>query len=146
LYFIYNEGDSTGKLYLGTKLIAGESSGIPDNISFSDLTDIFIDDSTLAAKQILVYNENTEKWQNADLSSIINTAVSVMTGASANDNGTSGLVPAPQAGDQNKFLRGDGTWQSIPTGGLNYDIKTQAEIDQMIEDGDSSLSHTIFLV
>lgn len=34
----------------------------------------------------------------------------IMTGASAGDAGTSGLVPAPAAGDQAKFLQGDGTW------------------------------------
>lgn len=33
-----------------------------------------------------------------------------MTGATADKDGTSGLVPHPQAGDNNKFLRGDGTW------------------------------------
>lgn len=37
-----------------------------------------------------------------------------MTGATANDDGTHGLVPQPLAGDQNKFLRGDGTWENIP--------------------------------
>lgn len=35
----------------------------------------------------------------------------VMAGATANVAGHSGLVPAPAAGSQNKFLRGDGTWQ-----------------------------------
>lgn len=35
----------------------------------------------------------------------------VMAGATANVAGHSGLVPAPAAGNQNKFLRGDGTWQ-----------------------------------
>ena len=35
----------------------------------------------------------------------------VMKGATANATGHSGLVPAPAAGSQNKFLRGDGTWQ-----------------------------------
>ena len=38
-----------------------------------------------------------------------------MTGATANDNGIHGLVPQPLAGDQNKFLRGDGTWENIST-------------------------------
>ena len=33
------------------------------------------------------------------------------TGASASAAGIHGLVPAPAAGNQNKFLRGDGTWQ-----------------------------------
>ena len=36
-----------------------------------------------------------------------------MTGATANDNGTHGLVPQPLAGDEAKFLRGDGTWASV---------------------------------
>lgn len=35
-----------------------------------------------------------------------------MTGATASSPGTSGLVPAPQAGDQNKVLCGDGTWKT----------------------------------
>jgi len=35
------------------------------------------------------------------------------TGATSTTDGTSGLVPAPLKGDQNKFLRGDGTWVSI---------------------------------
>ena len=35
-----------------------------------------------------------------------------MTGATADAAGTSGLVPAPAAGDQDKFLRADGTWST----------------------------------
>ena len=38
-----------------------------------------------------------------------------MTGATSSAAGTSGLVPAPAAGDIDKFLKGDGTW-SIPKG------------------------------
>lgn len=34
-----------------------------------------------------------------------------MKGATASTAGSAGLVPAPAAGNQNKFLRGDGTWQ-----------------------------------
>lgn len=34
-----------------------------------------------------------------------------MKGATASAAGVHGLVPAPAAGNQNKFLRGDGTWQ-----------------------------------
>lgn len=39
---------------------------------------------------------------------------SVMTGATASAAGKQGLVPAPAAGNQNKFLKGDGTW-ATPT-------------------------------
>lgn len=38
-------------------------------------------------------------------------SVPVMTGAGASAAGASGLVPAPAAGDNEKYLRGDGTWQ-----------------------------------
>lgn len=37
-----------------------------------------------------------------------------MTGATGEANGTHGLVPAPIAGAQGKYLRGDGTWQTPP--------------------------------
>lgn len=45
---------------------------------------------------------------------------SAMTGATASAAGTSGLVPAPAAGKQTAFLRGDGTWV-VPT---DTDTKT----------------------
>lgn len=35
-----------------------------------------------------------------------------MTGASASAAGAAGLVPAPAAGSQGKYLKGDGTWDS----------------------------------
>lgn len=38
------------------------------------------------------------------------TKVDVMQGATSTANGVEGLVPAPSAGDQDKFLRGDGTY------------------------------------
>lgn len=41
---------------------------------------------------------------------------SQMAGATVNNDGSAGLVPAPSAGDQNKFLRGDGTWQEAAGG------------------------------
>ena len=47
-----------------------------------------------------------------------NTTYSAMTGASSSAAGKAGLVPAPAAGAQGKFLRGDGTWQT-PTNTVN---------------------------
>lgn len=41
-------------------------------------------------------------------------------GASATQAGDTGLVPAPSAGDQSKFLRGDGTWATVSTSGGDY--------------------------
>ena len=48
-----------------------------------------------------------------------NTTYSVMTGATASAAGAKGLVPAPAAGEDDEFLRGDGTW-ATPT---NTDTK-----------------------
>lgn len=41
------------------------------------------------------------------------TTYSVMTAATASAAGKAGLTPVPAAGAQNKFLRGDGTWQDV---------------------------------
>ena len=41
--------------------------------------------------------------------------VSTMGAASSSAAGTAGLVPAPAAGDQAKFLKADGTWSTVAT-------------------------------
>lgn len=42
--------------------------------------------------------------------------ISDFTGATSITGGASGLVPAPQAGDNDKFLRGDGQWVTLSSG------------------------------
>lgn len=49
--------------------------------------------------------------------------LTTMTGATADTAGASGYVPAPAAGDEGKFLRGDGTWGAV------QDSYSRAEID-----------------
>ena len=41
------------------------------------------------------------------------TTYSVMGAATSSAAGKTGLVPAPEAGQQNAFLRGDGTWSEM---------------------------------
>lgn len=48
------------------------------------------------------------------------TTYSNMTGASSSAAGKAGLVPAPAAGNQAKFLRGDGTWQTPTDTNTHY--------------------------
>ena len=52
-----------------------------------------------------------------------------MVGASDEDDGEGGLVPAPSAGDENKFLSGDGTYKSggLPMVILSYGNSTWSE-------------------
>lgn len=114
LYFIYEASNTTkGKLYLGQRLISGAGEEGSSSVNISDIGGIYIDDETLGNKQILIYNEANDQWENTSLSNIIGEAVSVMTGATAAADGTAGLVSQPRAGQQANFLRGDGTWASI---------------------------------
>lgn len=136
LYFIYESATNTkeGKLYLGQKLISGVggSNSGTGNININDIGDVDIGSKIpLADYQILVYNDTSEKWENASLSTIINTKISeisVFIGAIKGENGNpniagvAGIVPAPPAGAHDKFLKGDGTWAFTPTPTFNSDI------------------------
>lgn len=51
------------------------------------------------------------------------TTYSAFKAATASAAGGTGLVPAPAAGAQAKFLRGDGTWQTPPN--TTYSVATQ---------------------
>lgn len=56
---------------------------------------------------------------------ISGTAYSNMKGATATADGAAGLVPPPAKGEQNAFLRGDGTWVEMAEA-------TDAEVDAII--------------
>ena len=109
LYFITAEGQKLGKIYLGEVLVAGNVTAEGDSIidSLAELIDV--DLRGLTNGQVLGYNGT--KWVPMDLPKAV--AVSVMTGATANTAGAEGLVPMPKAGDEYKFLRGDGTWATV---------------------------------
>lgn len=126
LYFVYdNVNDDHGKLYLGNKLISGSSSNPSGDISLSDIQDILFDNN-LADGDFLVYDEAEGKWVNKPFAEALN--VPIMVGATASADGVAGLVPVPVAGDQLKFLRGDGTWATV-TGELSQQDK--ADINQL---------------
>lgn len=50
---------------------------------------------------------------------VVQNNVDTMTGASSTAGGTRGLVPAPQAEDTDKYLKGDGSWGS-PTASVAW--------------------------
>lgn len=105
LYFISEPNSTTGTLYLGAKVIAGTISNL------NELENIIISES-LTNGSLLVYDSMQQAWVNKT----VREAIREMIGATATLPGASGLVPAPGAGQQNLFLRGDGTW-AAPTGG-----------------------------
>lgn len=61
-----------------------------------------------------------------DNAKFTDTTYSDMGGASSSAAGTHGLVPAPAKGSQNKYLRGDGTWQTPPDNNTTYSDMTAA--------------------
>lgn len=58
------------------------------------------------------------------------TTYSPFSGATASQNGGAGLVPAPSAGENDEYLRGDGTWQPITLSTLGVTV-TAAELNYM---------------
>ena len=75
----------------------------------------------LAANRTYEFVYDGSSWELVgDLDS--NTTYAVFTKATASAAGKAGLVPAPGAGKQEDFLRGDGTWQTVvglvPVGGI----------------------------
>ena len=55
-------------------------------------------------------------------------------GATSSAAGTAGYVPAPAKGDQAKFFRADGTWQTVSTGGNKTAYQTSEPTGQSNND------------
>lgn len=123
LYFVVDgDTDDVGQLYLGETLIA-DGSGI-SKAQLSDLSDVQL--KAVSSGDVLVYNLDTQAWENVNLSSQIQAQIKVFTGATAEADGSIGLVPQPLKNiDVNHYLRGDGTWAD-PTSGVDLTtLKTQ---------------------
>lgn len=109
LYFISEKDADTGILYLGEKLILSGASGSEVITYLNDLNDV--DTSGAADKYLLGYDAANSKWVPMDPATVF--TISEMVGADTEKAGVSGLVPAPKAGEEGYFLRGDGTWAAI---------------------------------
>lgn len=77
------------------------------------------------------------------------TGIDIMTGATASAAGKAGLAPAPGAGKQNAYLRGDGTWVTPATtltgtvAGIPLDQTMGKKLDDKISVINSNLSRKI---
>ena len=129
LYFVVDgPDDSIGKLYLGNTLIA-DGNGITD-VRVDNLLDVDI--NAINGGDVLMYNMSTSKWENVSLASQIGNLIKIFTPASEEKNGTVGLVPAPQAGDQDLYLRGDGSWAN-PTEAVALEVAgLKTSVDTLI--------------
>lgn len=69
------------------------------------------------------------------------------TGATSSTAGAHGLVPAPAAGDEGKFLQGDGTWATVTSGqtytagnGIDIDANNEISVDTTVVATQNDLS------
>lgn len=119
LYFVYDSNDSTtGELWLGNKQIG--DGGVD---SLSSLISGEAQDGNL-----LVYDAVSQDWVQMSPDKAIRT----MSGATLDTAGQSGFVPVPQAGDQNKFLKGDGTWSDVPSNIVSVDEKSLVSVENVL--------------
>lgn len=141
LYFISEPNATQGLLYLGDKLITGS---LTNEISLSNLQDILLS-SGVSTNSILIYDGAQEKWVNKPFSEVfaeVFGSLAEMQGATATSDGAAGTVPKPRAGDDVKFLRGDGTWAVIseftPVQAQEL-VQLRTDVNTMIGD-DSAMS------
>lgn len=87
-------------------------------------------DALLGDKQdTLIAGTNIQIAADGKTISATDTTYTHFTGATASTDGEQGLVPGPLAGDEGKFLQGDGTWgtptDTTYTAGTNVQISAQ---------------------
>ena len=137
LYFISDTGSASGKLYLGAKLIS--NGALSSATSLGQLNDVLIGEG-ITDQSILVYNATEERWENKSILDIFLAMNEVFKGAEEENDGVAGLVPAPVAGQQNLFLRGDATWADPVVGVMETIGEIQTQIQTIIgEDLDKSM-------
>lgn len=117
LYFISEQGATSGSLYLGNKLISGGTNNV---VSLQDLEDVLIG-ASIPSDAVLIYDSENDIWEPVALATALADIIQPMTGATAEDNGLAGLVPQPLAGQQTLFLRGDATWAN-PTSAVETSL------------------------
>lgn len=137
LYFISDTGSASGKLYLGAKLIS--NGALSSATSLGQLNDVLISEG-ITDQSILVYNASEERWENKSILDIFLAMNEVFKGADEENDGVAGLVPAPVAGQQNLFLRGDATWADPVAGVMETIGEIQNQIQTIVgEDLDKSM-------
>lgn len=109
-------------------------------IYVTDTQEIYLDISDTQRIQVLSDHIKEISIEDGQLTTISSKGDTVQTpltmqGATESDAGSGGMTPAPAAGEQTHFLRGDGTWHNLlpaDIGALGEaDYITNAEIDEI---------------
>lgn len=119
----------TAYAVISETLALGETSSTayPGNKGAANASDIakIKDGTTVVPKAASAANVNghTVETNVPAGAKFTDTTYNDMKGATGGAAGTHGLVPAPAAGANTKFLRGDGTWQNTPNTDTHYSAK-----------------------
>jgi len=119
-------GASANNLILSATNLAGTTVPLEAHIIYSDTKSVV----NYASVQDLPFTANTGTVTGVSGTAPIvssggtSPAISIndFTGANGTTAGTKGSVPAPAAADNVKYLKGDGTWATIPAGFAGFDI------------------------
>lgn len=119
-------GASAKNLILSATNLAGTTVPLEAHIIYSDAKSVV----NYAAVSDLPFTANTGTVTGVTGTAPIvssggtSPAISIndFTGANGTTAGTKGAVPAPAAADNVKYLKGDGTWATIPAGFAGFDI------------------------
>lgn len=101
-------------------------------LKFSSVSDMAGTPAAELYDGCFAYVTGTKKYYSYDSSNAIDPTLSKwrefsagaeysdFTGATSQEAGAHGLVPAPTTGDISKFLKGDGTWATVPMPSFDY--------------------------
>lgn len=67
-------------------------------------------------------NGNSNDYQEVGTVGVNGVNLDIMRGANSSSAGEIGLVPKPSAGDNNRYLRSDGTWSVPPDNNTTYSV------------------------
>lgn len=137
--FVLEKGASITIKFTVSNSVAGtDTVPLTLNVNSTGAKSIIYNGSTvisagfLTINRVLTFTYDGTYWAitgNLDT----NTKYSNMTAATSSAAGKAGLVPAPAAGKQTSFLRGDGTWQTVSADNI---ANTSITMNKLVDDLD----------
>ena len=117
--------DTTYSDFVGTDGVSAGAAGLVPAPATTDAGEYLKADGTWDIPTGTTYTAGANVQISAqNVISATDTTYSNFTGSTSSTAGSNGLVPAPAAGDQDKYLKGDGTWAAVSGGGglveMNY--------------------------
>ena len=148
--------DSSGALYVNvpwsdtdthytTRIYTGASGATANATSPVSNPYITVTDNNVYRTQVQLKGDGATSISADDgviTISSTNTTYSAFKGASASENGGTGLVPAPTKGQEGYYLRGDGVWFNLT--GMDESVQnTFGALQKAWKEADSSLKDTL---